>query len=214
VSTTDQRSASAEAAPSPDGKGARTRRALIQHLLAVIAESGEFTADVVAERAGVSPAAFYAHFATKDRALAACLDASFADYTERMARVETIEHLLDHGLEETLRQMVATLLSVNADYLSLLRLARSRVQSSAELREQSRTGERAAFAATARLLELGQAAGRVRAGDVDVMTATVRTVLQGLDSWLVRSHPAVAADEVPRLLAAYLAPGGLHDVDA
>jgi hypothetical protein len=39
-------------------------------------------------------------------------------------------------------------------------------------------------------------------------------VLQGLDSWLVRSHPAVAADEVPRLLAAYLAPGGLHDVDA
>jgi AcrR family transcriptional regulator len=214
VSTTDQRAATTEAGPSPDGKGARTRRALIQHLLAVIGESGEFTADLVAERAGVSPAAFYAHFATKDRALAACLDASFTDYAERMAKVETIEHLLDHGLEETLRQMVATLLTVNADYLSLLRLARSRVQSSEELREQSRTGERAAFAATARLLQLGQAAGRVRPGDLDVMTATVRTVLQGLDSWLVRSHPAVAADEVPRLLAAYLAPGGLHDVDA
>jgi hypothetical protein len=85
------------------------------------------------------------------------------------------------------------------------------VQSSEELRERSRQGERMAFASTARLLRLGQAAGRVRAGDVDVMTATVRTVLQGLDSWLVRSHPAVAADEVPRLLATYLTPGGLHD---
>jgi len=210
VSTTQQRQ---PPAPTPEGKGARTRRALIDHLLAVIAESGEFTADAVAERAGVSTAAFYAHFATKDRALVACLDASFADYAARMAPVETIEHLLDHGLEETLRQMVRTLLAVNADYLSLLRLARSRVQSSEELREQSRTGERAAFASTARLLQLGQAAGRVRPGDVEVMTATVRTVLQGLDSWLVRSHPAVAADEVPRLLAAYLTPGGQHDVD-
>jgi AcrR family transcriptional regulator len=212
VSTIEERSG--EAGAVGESKGARTRRALIQHLLDVIAESGEFTADVVAERAGLSTAAFYAHFATKDRALAACLDASFSDYAERMARVETIEHLLDHGLEETLRAMVTTLLAVNAEYLNLLRLARSRVQSSEELRDQSRRGERSAFASTARLLQLAQAAGRVRAGDVEVMTATVRTVLQGLDSWMVRSHPAVAADEVPRLLTTFLAPGGPHDLDA
>ena len=44
------------------GKRARTRRALLACTLAVIAESGEFTGEVVAARAGVSTATFYSHF--------------------------------------------------------------------------------------------------------------------------------------------------------
>lgn len=195
-----------EATIAAEGKAARTRRRLQLCTLEVINETGGFTGELVAERAGVSTPTFYAHFATKDHAIEACLALCFERYDERMAKVQSVELLLDVGLQETLTRIVATMVAVNDEYVSLLRLARSRIQSSRLLRDQSRRQERAAFAATERFLTLAQAAGRVRADDATTLTATVRTVIQGLDTWIVRSHPTVAARELPLLLTRYLEP--------
>jgi hypothetical protein len=125
-----------------------------------------------------------------------------------MTMVEDIELLLREGLRETLRQVVAATIDVNDEYRNLLRLARGRVQASALLRDVSRTAERDAFTATRRFLTLGQAAGRVREADVDGLTAGVREVLDGLDSWLHRAMPGALHEQVPDLLTRYLTPEG------
>ena len=189
-----------------EGKAARTRRRLQQCALDVISETGEFTGELVAERAGVSTPTFYAHFATKDHAIEACLALCFERYEARMRTAQSIELLLGVGLEQTLSRMVAAMVSVNREYAALLRLGRSRIRSSRRLRDQSRRQEREAFAATERFIRLAQAAGQVRKDDPTTLTATVRTVIQGLDTWIVRSHPAVAAQEIPQLLTRYLEP--------
>jgi AcrR family transcriptional regulator len=189
-----------------EGKAARTRRALQRATLDVVAETGEFTGEAVAERCGVSTPTFYAQFATKDHAIAAALELCFEDFARRIAAVESIERLLDDGLEETIRQIVATTVEVKGDYRSLLRLARSRVQASPLLRERSREAEASAYAATLRFVELAQAARLVRDGDPVALTATVRAVLDGLDSWIIRTHPGVADEEIPRLICRYLLP--------
>ncbi|MER5753746.1 TetR/AcrR family transcriptional regulator [Streptomyces sp. NPDC002088] len=199
-------SSSTNRSSGPGGKAARTRRLLQCCTLDVIAETGEFTGEVVADRAGVSIGTFYSHFATKDHAIEACLAVCFEEYEKQTKQVESIEHLLDAGLEATLAAIVATITRLNGEYRGLLRLARARIQASHLLREQSRTEERRAFAATLRLIQLGQAAGRIRAGEPEVLTATVRTVLDGLDTWTIRAHPEVASREIPELLTRYLSP--------
>ncbi len=188
------------------GKAARTRAALLQGTLDVIAETGEFTGELVADRVGVSTATFYSHFATKDHAIHACLERTFAEYEQRMRLVESIELLLDAGLHEVLTRIVTTITAINDDYRALLRMARSRIQVSRLLRDQSRAEERRAFAATRRFIELGQAAGRIRRADPELLTATVRTIVEGLDAWTIRSHPQVARSEIPDVLARYLSP--------
>jgi AcrR family transcriptional regulator len=188
------------------GKGARTRRRVQRATLEVIKETGEFTGELVAQRAGVSTPTFYTYFATKDHAIEACLALCFEDYEERMGRAESIEVLLELGLERTLTGVVATLIAINDEYRALLRLARGRIIASRLLREQSRIEERRAYEATKRFLSLGQAAGRIRAGDIDALTTTVRTVLEGLDSWTVRARPEVITREIPDLLLRYLRP--------
>ncbi|WP_139980328.1 TetR/AcrR family transcriptional regulator [Nocardioides litoris] len=188
------------------GKAVRTRQALVAATLEVVAETGEFTGEQVAARTGVSTATFYAHFETKDHAVHACLQRAFEDYRLRMQEVESIERLLDVGLRETMTAIVRTITAINDEYRSLLRLARARVRASPLLREQSRVEERRAFAASLRLVVLGQAAGMIRRADPEVLTATVRTLVEGLDAWTVRSHPAVAETEIPELLTTYLSP--------
>lgn len=195
-----------ETAPNAGGKAARTRHRLRGCTLDVIAETGEFTGEVVAERAGVSTATFFSHFATKDHAIAACLQQCFDEYDTRMQHVESVERLLDVGLEQMLADVVQTIIDINEKYRNLLRLARGRIQVSRLLRDISREEERRAFAATQRFLELGQAAGRIKPGDTRALTATVRTVLDGLDTWTVRADRDIARREIAQLLARYLAP--------
>lgn len=191
--------------PIREGKAARTRRRLQQVTLEAIASSGEFTGEAVAERAGVSTATFYAHFATKDHAIAACLELCFEDFDARMSEVQSVEALLSDGLPRTVHAIVTTMIDVNRRYRSLLRLARSRVQASTLLRDLSRRQERSAFAATEHFVRLGQAAGRIRSGDPEALTAAVRTVVESLDTWIVRAHPDVAT-EISAMLTHYLAP--------
>lgn len=195
-------------APSqrPEGKAARTRRLLQECTFAVIADTGEFTGELVAEQAGVSTATFYSHFATKDHAIAACLDVCFSEYAVRMREAESVELLLEVGLRECLSRIVTTITGMNDEYRALLRLARGRIQVSHLLREQSREEERRAYAATLRFLTLGQAAGRVRSYDAEALTATMRTVVEGLDNWTIRATPDIAASEIVDLLTRYLSP--------
>lgn len=195
-------------APSqpPEGKAARTRRLLQECTSAVIAATGEFTGELVAERAGVSTATFYSHFATKDHAIAACLDVCFSEYAVRMREAESVEFLLEVGLRECLSRIVTTITGINDEYRTLLRLARGRIQVSHLLREQSREEERRAFAATLRFLTLGQAAGRVRDYDAEALTLTMRTVVEGLDNWTIRAQPDTAPNEIVDLLTRYLSP--------
>lgn len=188
------------------GKAARTRQALVTRTLEAIAATGEFTGDQVADRAGVSTATFYAHFSTKDHAIHACLDEAFEAYEVRMGRVESIELLLDVGLRQTLSEIVRTIGEINDEFRPLLRLARGRILASKLLREQSRAEEHRAFTATLRFIELGQAARMIRRDDPEVLTATMRTIVEGLDAWTVRSHPVVIESEIPDVLTRYLTP--------
>lgn len=193
------------------GKAARTRQLLVTCTLQAIAEGGEFTGEQVADIAGVSTATFYAHFATKDHALHACLERAFQAYEEGMSEVETIELLLDRGLRQTLTAVVRTVAAVNDEYRSVLRLSRGRIQASKLLRDLSRMQQRRAFEATKRFISLGQASQRIRKGDPELLTATVRTIIDGLDAWTIRAYPAAGETEIPDVLYRYLRAESHHE---
>ena len=171
----------------------------------MIAETGEFTGSSSPSELGVDRDVLL-HFATKDHAIAACLAVCFEEYEQRMAEVESIERLLDAGLRQTLADIVTAISAINDAYRALLRLARARIQASHLLREVSREEEHRAFAAAQRFVRLGQSAGQIRQGDPESLTATMRTVVEGLDAWTIRAHPAVATREIPDLLSRYLSP--------
>ena len=95
----------ATAAHAENSKSQRTLARLVECTGQEIAESGSFTAERVAARAGTSVATFYSHLPTKDVALTAAFNAAMDDLVELVEARLTGEALLEDGLEAFARDI-------------------------------------------------------------------------------------------------------------
>ena len=120
---------------APVGRSERTRRVVVDATVARLRSEGAFTVEQVATDVGVSVATIYNRFPEgRDGLLAAAFD-SVLDRLVCAGAVLTVEHLLDHGLEATLRAMVDGLLEVFTDEALVMRSALARLPESRVLRE-------------------------------------------------------------------------------
>ena len=84
----------------------RTRVALVAAVRAELAETGSFTADAVAERAGCSPATFYSHFGAKDDALTAAFEQTLTELVDLSIRDLDPAAFTTNGIEQTMATFV------------------------------------------------------------------------------------------------------------
>ena len=168
---------------APDGRSARTRAALVEATLARLRSDGSFTAEQVATDAGVSVATIYNRFPDgRDGLLAGAFDRALDGVVEASTRPLTAEHLLDHGLAGTMTALVDGLCEdFSADAL-VMRAALDRLPESRSLRDAYRRHEATARVANRRFVELGQAAGRIAAGDPDELADLLVVLGQGINN--------------------------------
>jgi len=171
--------------PSSPGKIARTRHRLIHAIRQEVCATGDFSAERVSLRAGVSPATFYNHFATKDEALVAAYQALMTDLDDMVTDRCRIEVLLDDGLREFMSKWLLNTASFFSTHAPLFRLAQAGIARSKELRNVFRQHQDFAIQAYARLIELGQAARAIRVGDSLILAQVLVVNTQG---WF---HPLI-----------------------
>lgn len=158
---------------------ARNRYKLVAGIRAEVADTGNFTAESVAQRAGISPATFYNHFATKDAALVAAYQALMSDLADSVSRHCRIERLLDEGLDDFAMNWLLDSAAFFANNAALFRLAQATIERSRELRELFRHYEDSMIDTYRRFIELGQAAGLIRTGDCLAMAQTLAVISEG-----------------------------------
>jgi AcrR family transcriptional regulator len=195
----------------PAGRKAQsTYRALVRWTRAVLAETGGFSAELVAERAGMSPATFYAYFPSKDEALAAALDEVLTELVDRSMRELDIERLLDDGLRAVMQRAAMACLDVFTASAVVLRLALARLPESRTIRHVYREHQRQAMEEIQRFIRLGAAAGRLSADDHESVSLALIVGFQGLNNPLLlnreRDDPAVS--RTIDMLVHLLAPDG------
>lgn len=90
---------------TPRGQGALLRERLVEEALAMIDEGqvGAISIRAVTKRAGVSPTAFYLHFASREELLMACVERSFAAFRDSLREAAAAaeaprDRLLQSGL--------------------------------------------------------------------------------------------------------------------
>ncbi len=166
-------------------KSSRTERRLIQAVRDELALTGGFSASAVAGRAGLSPATFYNHFPGKDEALLAAYAAMLDELVALVDEHCRIEHVLDRGLSRFFRDWLQAGIAFFAGNVALLRAGQVAMAHFRPLREAYRRHEQAVLDRYQRLLQLGQAARVIRAGDCAAMS---RVLLVQTESWY---HPMV-----------------------
>jgi AcrR family transcriptional regulator len=174
-----------------------------------VRRNGVLLPEVVAETAGVSPATLYTYFGSKDALLASAFDVALGEIGEEVARILSIEKLLDDGLESVSRRLVRTVVKHFTRDARVVRLAIARLPESPEMVEVYKRRSDEQLAMIGRFVRLGIAAGRLRTGDVSVLARAVMVQLQGLQNPLVLSPGAgPVVDEICRVVLALLAPTG------
>jgi AcrR family transcriptional regulator len=163
----------------------RTRLRLVQAVRSEVEATGSFTAEVVARRAGSSPATFYNHFASKEEALAAVFGAAMDDLVAFVRAQLMIERVLEFGLESFASQWVLACCAFFRENSMVFAAAQMQFPVSKSVREIYREQERAASERFVRFVRLGQAAQVIRRGDTDAMGQAMMVTAQG---W---NNPAV-----------------------
>ena len=174
-----------------------------------VRRNGVLLPEVVAETAGVSPATLYTYFGSKDALLASAFDVALGEIGDEVARILSIEKLLDDGLESVSRRLVRTAVKHFTRDARVVRLAIARLPESPEMVEVYKRRSDEQLAIIGRFVRLGIVAGRLRTGDVSVLARAVIVQLQGLQNPLVLSPGAgPVVDEICRVVLALLAPTG------
>lgn len=189
----------------------RKTRATYQSLVDAARESvtknGNLLPEAVAETAGVSPATLYTYFGSKDALLASAFDAALGQIGEEVALILNVEKLLEEGLESVTRRLVRTVVKRFTHDARVVRLAIARLPDSAEVVEVYRRRGDEQLAMVGRFIKLGIAAGKVRIGDVSVLSRAVMVQLQGLQNPIVlHSGSGPVVDEISRVVHDLLAP--------
>lgn len=196
----------------PTGRKAqRTWRTLVEQTRAVATATGSFNAEQVAERAGMSPATFYAYFPTKDEALAGALDAVLSELVDRTLLDVDLEHLVEDGLRPMIERAVTTTLEVFTESAVVMRLALARLPESRTIRDVYRHHQRTAKDALVRFVRLGINAGRLSTADPESATLALLVGLQGLNNplLLARRSDDPVVQQVVDMLVFVLDPDGV-----
>ena len=194
----------------PVGRSERTRRVVVDATVARLRSEGAFTVEQVATDVGVSVATIYNRFPEgRDGLLAGAFDSAL-DRLVTAGAVLTVEHLLDHGLEATLRAMVDGLVEVFTDEALVMRSALARLPESRVLRESYRRHEADARSRNHRFVQLGQAAGRITDDDTAGLADLLVVMGQGLNNpvLLGSAHRDRLVDHLTAALVAVLEPVG------
>lgn len=194
-------------APGP-GKAQRTRLRLIEATCEELSETGSFTAERVAQRAGTSVATFYVHLPAKDVALAAAFGRVMEELVSVVEGHLQVERLLEQGLEALIRSFVEASIDFFSTRSLVLRCGLAKLPESRELRHVYREHQALAFAHFTRFVSLGQAAGRIRAGSVPLLARTLLVLSQGLNNPLVLDDEVRAQlpGELTRVMVGWLEP--------
>ncbi len=104
-------------------------------------ETGGFTADAVAARAGCSPATFYSHFGTKDDALTAAFSRTLDDLVDRSVADLTVEGITTLGPGDAIAEFVERQTEFFRVESLVFRTALSRLSDHRPLREAYRAAE-------------------------------------------------------------------------
>lgn len=173
--------------PPPTTRKARaTHDTLVAATRQVIRRTGVLSADEVAETARMSPATFYAYFASKDTALAAAFDLVLSEMEARVEEAANIERLLEEGLEETVRALVTTVVDGFRLDARIFRLAVGRLGESEMVRAVYRDRQQRAMDLLVRFVRLGAAAAKVRSEpDAPTVARALLVTLQGLQNPLL-----------------------------
>ncbi len=194
----------------PTGRKARTTyETLVAATRQVIRATGALSPDEVAETAQMSPATFYAYFASKDAALAAAFDLALAEMQRRVEQTATIERLLEDGLDTTVRAVVDTVVEGFRLDARVFRLAAGRLGESELLRAVYRDREAAAMEVLVRFVRLGVAAGKIRDDPgPDAVAAALLVTLQGFQNPLLHetAGPGGVVDVLSEMVESLLRP--------
>jgi AcrR family transcriptional regulator len=145
-------------------RGQATRAALLAALERQVAALGfdELTSSAVAAEAGVSTGTFYGYFDDKHTALAAAFARRLDELVGDVAAVFTADHLLDHGLADTLRAAVDRVVAHYRHNAPVLRAALARIPADPRLREIYWDGHRRSVQLVEQFVRRGATAGLVR----------------------------------------------------
>ena len=192
----------------PPGKAQRTRARLIEATCDELSESGSFTAERVARRAGTSVATFYVHLPTKEVALVAVFERVMGELVAVVENQLRVEALLEHGLESIMRDFVQASIDFFSQRMHVMRAGLAALPDSRELRQVYREHEGLAFEVFSRFVSLGQSAGQIRSGPPDELARTFLVLSQGLNNPLLFDAEArsVLPAHLTRVLAEWLAP--------
>jgi AcrR family transcriptional regulator len=172
-----------------------------------VRRNGVLLPEAVAETAGVSPATLYTYFGSKDALLAAAFNAALGEIGDEISRILSIEKLLEDGLETVTRRLVRTVVKHFIQDARVVRLAIARLPDSTEAVEVYKRRGDEQIAIIGRFVRLGIAAGKLRDGDVSVLSRAMMVQLQGLQNPIVlHSGSAPVVDEISRMLLCLLAP--------
>ena len=189
-----------------------THQGLIDAARDSVRRNGVLLPEAVAETAGVSLATLYTYFGSKDALLAAAFNSALGEIGEEVARILSIETLLDDGLESVTRRVVRTVVKHFTQDARVVRLAIARLPDSPEIVEVYKNRGDEQLAIIGRFVRLGIAASKLRDGDVSVLARAVMVQLQGLQNPIVlHSGSGPVVDEICRVVHDLLAPEPVAD---
>lgn len=196
----------------PVGKLERTRQRLVRAIREEVNATGNFSAETVAARAGISTATFYNHFSTRDAALLVSSETVLGELMEIVRDQCCIEKLLDQGLYDFAYGWVERAIPIFRNDACLLRLLGAATGGCAEMKALARRHQDGLLGIYTRFIELGQAASVIRQGD---NTAIAQVLLVTAESW---NHPLMQQlepgsafhHEMTETLARILAPGARY----
>jgi len=186
----------------------RTRANLATAAHAELAKTASLSADAIAERADVSTATFYSHFATHDDAIAAALDISLTAVVGVAEELFHIEALIDNTLAGVIDELIRGMHNVFRNESLVLRAALARLPHHKGIRQIYRTHEIRSLEHLTRQSELGQKAGLLRQGHYERQATSVLVLLQGLHNPLLtkKQIDAEVVADLQRALFAVLDP--------
>jgi AcrR family transcriptional regulator len=181
----------------------RTRAALVDAVHDELRRTGAFTVDQVVERAGCAPATYYAHFPTKDDAVAAAFG-TVLDELERLAvsafGLGDLERLGPAAFARGVEQELVAFFRTES---LVFRAALARLSEHRPIRTRYRAAETRVLATIGGFLEQAEEAGLVPGPRAAERAAAVLVVAQGCNN--PRLLRAPDGDPVHDLVALALA---------
>ena len=181
----------------------RTRAALVAAVTDELRRSGGFTVEQVVDRVGCAPATWYAHFPSKDDAVAEAFGTVLDDLTRRVVAIFGLDQLERLGPAGFARHVEAELVTFFRTESLVFRAALARLSEHREIRGRYRAAENAVLVAVGEFLTLAGTAGLLPSIGTADRARAVLVVSQGFNN--PRLLRAPADDSLHELLAMALA---------